>query len=94
MGVRDWLREYDAEGPALMAAPILLVPLYVYLSDAWSQWKHYTDIAALIVLVAIGLAGVWLLPTSRLRRGLISPVYAAVTVFSAAIWAIAYRGGL
>ena len=94
MGVHDLLREYDAEGLALMATPILLVPFYVYLSDAWSHWWHYTDIIAAVVAVGIGVAGVWLLPASRLLRAVVSPVYTAAILFASALWAIVYRGGL
>ena len=94
MGVRVWLREYDAEGVALMLVPIPLVPLYVYFSDALPNWRLLADLAAVAVAVEIGLAGVWLLPTSRLIRAGVSVAYAAALVFLSALWAIAYRGGL
>ena len=94
MGMRAWLREYDAEGVVLMATPILLVPLYVYFSDAWSRWWQLTDIAAVTVTLAIGIAGVWLLPASRPMRGAICLGYAAAVVLLSSMWVIAHRGGL
>lgn len=94
MGVRNWLREYDAEGPALMASPILLVPFYVYLTGVGWHWSVYSDIIVAIAAVAIGAAGVCLLPASRLLRVVLFPVYAAIILFGSALWAIAYRGGL
>lgn len=76
-----------------MAAPILLIPLYLYLSDAWPQWRQFADVVALIVAVAIGLAGVWLLSAPRSLRVVVFPVYTIGITFVSALWAIAYRGG-
>ena len=90
----DDLRNRDLVGPLLTISPLLLFTLYLYLSDRWPQWRSYTDVAALMGVVAVGIVGVWLLPVSRLARGVASPVYAALTIVFAAMWAISFRGGL
>ena len=90
----DELRNRDLVGPLLMVSPILLMTIYLYLSDFWPQGRSYTDVAALVMVVAVGLAGVWLLPVSRLARALAFPAYATFALILAALWAISFRGGL
>jgi len=88
----DDFRNRDLVGPLLMFSPILLWTLYLYLSDSW-PWR-YTDVAALVVVMAVGLAGVWQLPISRVARALAFPAYAIFVVILAVFSAISFRGGL
>jgi hypothetical protein len=44
----------------------------------FGEWTGASDFAALIISLAAGLWGIWLLPYSRLVRALLSPAYVAL----------------
>jgi hypothetical protein len=81
-------------GLLLVISPILLTTVYLYVSDLWPLWWEITDIPAAIIIIAVGIAGVCLLPIAASWRVMISAGYAVCTAWVLFWWAISFRGGL
>jgi len=79
-------------GVALAISPFLLVPAYLHLAD----WLHLNpnlfDIIALLVIIFVGLAGVFLLSKPGLNRIGISVAYTGLTAMLACMITIGIRG--
>jgi len=91
--LRDtWIRVLV--GSLLVVSPVLLATIYLHLADLWPLWWNITDIAAGIIIIAVGVAGVCLLPIPRVWRAMISGAYALGAAWLLMLWAITFRGGL
>jgi hypothetical protein len=88
------MRNRDLVGPVLMVSPILLTPVYLHLADLWPLWWGITDIAAGVTIIAVGVAGVCLLPIPGIWRATASAGYAVCAAWMLMLWAISFRGGL
>jgi len=90
----DDMRNRDLVGPALMVSPILLTPIYLHVADLWPLWSGVTDIVAGATIIAVGVAGVCLLPIPGIWRATVSAGYAVLAAGLLILWAISFRGGL
>jgi hypothetical protein len=80
----------------MFLAPPLMTTAYLWLSrthDLWSWQRGTSDYLALAASVGVGLVGVFVLPTGRIRRAVIAVVYAPVTACLLIIWALMFVCG-
>jgi hypothetical protein len=88
------LKDRIVVGPLLIASPLLLMTSYLWCADHWFRWTTLTDTAALAIIMLIGVAGLYLLPLSRLTRSITALPYIALVGWLMMLWAIVWRGGL
>jgi hypothetical protein len=81
-------------GSLLIVSPILLTTVYLRLADLWPQWWGITDIAAGVSIIAVGVAGVCVLPIPGIWRATTSAGYTVCAAWLMLLWAISFRGGL
>ena len=81
-------------GLLLIISPILLSAVYLHAADLWPLWWGITDVIAGVTIIAVGIAGVCLLPIPGTWRAGLSGGYAAGTALLLGLSAIFFRGGL
>jgi uncharacterized membrane protein len=66
----------------------------LHVADLWPLWWDITDIVAGVTVIAVGIAGVCLLPIPGLWRVAASAGYALCAAWLLFLSAISFRGGL
>jgi len=56
-------------GSLLIVSPIFLTTAYLHAADLWPQWWNITDLVAGVTVIAVGIAGLCLLPIPDPARG-------------------------
>ena len=81
-------------GALLILSPIFLTPAYLYAADQCPLWWDITDIAAGVTIIAVGVAGIWLMPIPGSWRAAVSGGYLVPTASLLVLSAVSLRGVL